>query len=280
MTSGELSWPAANQPVAEYLSALTDRTRAILGSNLVGVYAAGSLALGSYQQGRSDIDIAIVCGAALDRPTKEQLIAALRHEALPCPARGLELVVYTAAVAGAGTPEPGFEVELNTGPLMDFRATWAGEDRTEPDGTFWYAIDRSILAERGRSLVGPPATEIFRSVPLAALIELLIASLRWHLALQHDLPTDQPAAWTSDAVLNASRALRRVQSGTWADKVTAGREIGQATADQLGVDGSSVVQRDVVAQALAARSGAAGPSVGQARQFQRAVLAALQRAAR
>jgi len=279
MTSDEVNQPG-NPAVKEYLSALTDRTRTILGSNLVGVYAAGSLALGSYEQGRSDIDIAIVCGTALDRPTKEQVIRGLRHESLACPARGLELVVYRREVATAGTPEPGFEVELNTGRRMDFRATWAGEDRAEPDGTFWYAIDRSILAERGRSLVGPPADEIFRSVPEAVLIDLLIASLHWHLAQEITVPVDQPADWTSDAVLNACRAWRRVLSGHWSDKVTAGGEVTQAAIGQFEADDHQEgIEWEVVDQAIAARDGAAGPLVGQAREFQRGVLARLQRAA-
>ena len=93
-------------------------------SDLVGVYAAGSLALDAYEPDRSDIDIAIVCSAALPMATKESIVAALRHESLPCPARGLELVVYRTEVAGAATSDPGFEVELNTGPRMDFRATY------------------------------------------------------------------------------------------------------------------------------------------------------------
>ena len=62
------------------------------------------------------------------------------------PARGLELVVYTRATAGAGRPEPGFEVELNTGPAMTFRATYDPADRPVADGRFWYALDRSILS--------------------------------------------------------------------------------------------------------------------------------------
>ncbi len=153
---------------------------------------------------------------------------ALRHESLPCPARGLELVVYRAAVADAGRPDPGFEVELNTGPRMPFRATWSGADRQLADGTFWYAIDRSILAENGLALLGPPAGTLFRSVPDEDLIALLIASLRWHLGPVDDPVPDaeaESAPWTDDAVLNACRAWRRMQSGHWTSKQVAGREV-------------------------------------------------------
>ncbi len=264
--------------VADYLTALTERAQSILGANLVGVFAAGSLALDAYEHGRSDIDIAIVCAGAMALPVKQTIVGALRHEALPCPARGLELVVYRSAVAGAGRPDPGFEVELNTGPRMSFRATWAGVDRQAADGTFWYAIDRSILAERGVALLGPPAGAVFRSVPDDELIALLIASLRWHLGLADESVPDPEfeddgsgdASWTADAVLNACRAWRRVLSGHWSSKRDAGREV-------LSLSDSGDLDHAVVEQALAARHGAAPPSVRAARAFQLSVLGRLER---
>src|SRR6476469_535943 len=44
--------------VRTYLVALAERCFGMLGSGLIGVYAAGSLALDAYQSGRSDIDVA------------------------------------------------------------------------------------------------------------------------------------------------------------------------------------------------------------------------------
>lgn len=258
--------------VTAYLDALSGRAQRVLGSELVGVYAAGSLALDAYQHGPSDIDVAIVCRSELDLVTKEAIVRALAHESLPVPARGLELVVYRADVAAAGTSDPGFEVELNTGPRMDFRVTWSGAGRHQRDGTFWYAIDRSILAEHGRTLLGPPAAEVFRSVRGTDLIDLLIASLRWHLESgAADSPesasTDTPVAWTADAALNACRGWQRVRTGRWLSKSDAGR--------QLLADDTSVVDRVVVEQAVAARSGGPAPTVTQTRHLQRQVLAAL-----
>jgi len=286
---------AVDSSVLEYLAALTERCAAILGPELIGVYAAGSIALDAYQPGRSDIDVAVVCAAPLARPQKEAIVQALRHESLACPARGLELVVYRTAAAAAGGRDPGFEVELNTGARMDFRATYAGQDRRPEDGTFWYAIDRSILAERGRAVSGPPAQEIFRSVSEPALVDLLIASLRWHLGSSPD--ADQPDAaaeqsedadagpsWTDDAVLNACRAWQRVSTGQWSSKVTAGEQV---LTDQPDIAAGGTTRRDdghgldraVVRQALQARAGAAPPGVSQARGFQRQVLMLLERMA-
>jgi hypothetical protein len=266
----------ADPHVREYLSALTERAAAVLGDKLVGVYAAGSIALDAYQSGRSDIDVAIIVADALDLSTKQAVIDALRTESLPCPARGLELVVYRSEVAAAGGSDPGFEVELNTGPQMPFRATFAGTDRRTEDGTFWYAIDRSILAERGLALFGPPATTVFRSVDDADLAALLGASLRWHLSVGADSggadtreESVEPAAWTDDAVLNACRAWRRVRSGHWSSKIEAGRQV-------LLAPPAAATLTDVVKKALQARSGGSAPGVRQARDFQRFVLAEIQ----
>ncbi len=260
--------------VAEYLAALVDRTRQILGPDLVGVYLAGSLAFDAYEHGRSDIDIAVVCAIELDDDRKHAVVDALRHESLPCPARGLELVVYSAAAAAAGGPAPGFEVELNTGPRMNFRATYAGADRRECDGTFWYGIDRSILAERGRAVHGPPAAEVFGPITEADLLDLLVASLRWHLAdvpdeVAHD---DDAPAWTDDAVLNAARAMVRVRTGRWSSKREAAVRL---LKDDAAGTGRAVLDRATLEQALAARDGGSAPSVGQARSFQQSVLGQL-----
>ena len=258
--------------VREYLAALAARSRDILERDLIGVYAAGSLALEGYQPGRSDIDVAIVVSRSLPAPAKQALVEGLRHETLPCPARGLELVAYRTEVAAAAAREPGFEVELNSGAAMPFRVTWTGQARREADGTFWYAIDRSILAERGVTVYGPAAGTIFRPVPDEHLVTLLIDSLRWHLAQpddEHDVDAVPGPPWTDDAILNACRALQRMLSGHWSSKVGAGQQLVWGDPDPA--------VRDVVSRAIDARQGGAHPSAQEAHTFQRTVLAALQR---
>jgi hypothetical protein len=141
-----------SEDVDRYLSAILETARAVLDRNFVGAYGAGSLALDAFQVGRSDVDIAVLCHDPLSDAIKRQLIARLRHSGLPCPGRGLELVVYTAATAQSGIREPGFELELNDGPAMDFRQTLQPADRPAADGTFWYGLDRSILHQSGRVL--------------------------------------------------------------------------------------------------------------------------------
>ncbi|MGC5022495.1 nucleotidyltransferase domain-containing protein [Micromonospora sp. DT47] len=245
--------------VRRYLADLVAAARQVLGDDLVGAYAAGSVGLDAYQPGRSDVDVALVCQRGLGERTKRDLVARLRHEALPCPARGLELVVYTRAVAGFGTPAPGFEVELNSGPRMPFRATWSAADRPAADGLFWYGLDRSILHQRGYALLGPPAAETFADLCPEDLRRLLVDALGWWLAL----PTpggDAPAPGAEDAVLGACRSLVRVRDGVWLSKVAAGRRLA-----------GSGPHAELIAQCVAARAGGTPPSGTQARAFQRGV---------
>ncbi|RZU76249.1 hypothetical protein EV384_4884 [Micromonospora kangleipakensis] len=247
--------------VGDYLGELVDRARDVLGDNLVGAYAAGSVGLDAYQPGRSDVDVALVVAHALDGSTKRTLVDRLRHEALPCPARGLELVVYRRDVAGSGTPEPGFEVELNTGPAMPFRATYAPTDRPAADGRFWYALDRSILHQSGLALLGPPAGDVFADLAPADLRRLLTEALAWWLALP--IPAgDGPAPGAEDAVLGACRSLVKARDGVWLSKVDAGYRLMER--------GEHV---ELIARSIAARRGEPPPSGPEARAFQRQVLA-------
>jgi hypothetical protein len=246
--------------VRRYLTDLVATARDVLGEDLVGAYAAGSVALGAYQSGRSDVDVALVCADALTPGRKRELVSQLRHEALPCPARGLELVVYRRDVARSGTPEPGFEVELNTGARMPFRVTWSGAERPAADGRFWYGLDRSILHASGQALLGPPAAEMFADLAPADVRRLLVEALTWWLAL----PTpagDEPAPGTEDAVLGACRSLVRHREGVWLPKVAAGRRL-----VERGHPATGLVER-----AIAARHGGPPPTGSEARAFQRTV---------
>lgn len=248
--------------VEAYLAAVVQRSREALGAEFVGAYVAGSLALNAFQPGRSDIDIVLLCRAPLAEATKRELIARLRHSALPCPARGLELVVYTLATAQSATAEPAFELELNDGPSMAFRQSLHPDDRPDEDGTFWYGLDRSILHQSGRALAGPPAAEAFTEIPVDAVRALLIESLNWWLA-----QTDEQAISTDDAVLGACRSLIRHRYGTWLSKVAAGQRL-------LADNHPSA---EVIEQSIAARTGAPPPSRQQAKAFQEGVLQAFRR---
>src|SRR3954451_2661716 len=156
-------------PLDPYLAELARRLRDGLGDGLVGVYAGGSYALGAYEPGRSDVDVTAVARGALPGAVKRGIVERVRHEALPCPARGLELVVYPLETARGGGGEPGFQLNLNSGARMPLRVDEAPGDIAG----FWFAIDRAILREHGIPLLGPPAAEVLAPIPRATLLRLL-----------------------------------------------------------------------------------------------------------
>jgi hypothetical protein len=166
------------------------------------VYLAGSGALGGYRHGRSEVDVAVVVREPLSRATKEALVSALRHEALPCPARGLELVVYAA-----GRPQP--DLNLNTGARMEFLATFEpGEDSPH-----WFVLDRAILGARGRTLWGLPPAETVSAPAEAEILEALAIGLQWY--------RDRPDTARDDAVLNAVRTRAYLDRDQWLSKAEA-----------------------------------------------------------
>ena len=209
-------------PTATYLDALLGRLRGVLGHELVAVYAGGSLALDGYDPQRSDIDVAVVCRRPLAADVKARVAAAVRHEALPCPARGLELVVYAEPTVRAASREPGYELNLNTGRAMPYHFSPAPGD----GAAHWYPIDRAILREHAIALAGPPASSLFGALPRAALLDVLAESVRWHLRAG--------TARADDAVLNACRALRFATDGAWVSKPAAG-EWARGRVDDAGL---------------------------------------------
>jgi predicted nucleotidyltransferase len=211
----------AHGPVRAYLDALLTASRAVLDDGLSGFFLAGSLTLGEFDIRRSDIDIAVVVATAISQEVKAELATQLSHNVIECPARGLELVVYSEAAARSGTPEPAFEMELNDGPAMAYRFTADPMSRPRQDGTFWYAIDRDILHQAGSPLMGPSASSVFAPPSPRDLRLLLIEAMDWQRAA--------PRSPGADAVLGACRSRVRILTGRWHGK----QQAGQLTVDAM-----------------------------------------------
>lgn len=165
-----------------------------LGDDLVGVYFVGSLALGGYVSGESDIDIAAVCEVSLSEPLRLNIAAAVADETDRCPARGLEFTLYRREVA-RGSTGADFEVNANGGPRMERRTRVSAGD--EPG--FWYVLDRGLAHRHGITITGPAAAEVFGELPRHVLLDAMRSSMRWHR--MHERATLY-------SVLNAARAWR------------------------------------------------------------------------
>lgn len=180
-------------------------SRRILGDGLHAAYLSGSVALGGYVPGQSDIDIIAVCRYPLPAGRKQTLADAISREAANCPARGLEFVLYSRGAVVAPSRTPRFEINLNYGPEIPYRLSL--DPAAEP--AHWFALDVSIVREHGLRLAGPPAREVFAPVPRPWLLDALEDSLQWHA--DHETLTHY-------SVLNACRSWRFAEEGVWSSK--------------------------------------------------------------
>jgi len=177
--SALLDLPAA---VGGYLdqvvSVLEERT------DLVAAYLLGSAAYGGYEHGRSDVDVTAVVARGLSLDEKDELVAAI--EALECPARKLELVVYSQEEAARETPR--FDLNLNTGDSVAFEP---GEESPH-----WFALDRAVGEKHAVALRGVDWNELFVAVSRKQLLDAFETALGWQ-------ERDDPLGRSS--VLNACR---------------------------------------------------------------------------
>jgi hypothetical protein len=164
-----------------YLDELVEALSTV--ATLSAVYLIGSPALGAYEHGSSDVDVIAVTDRALSLAERQALVEAA--EAIPCPARKLELVVYPR---GSDV----WQINLNTGEPATY------ETADEPG--FWFVIDRAIAEAHAIPLVGPSWREVFEPVPRGELLGALDESL------------DRVGA------LNAARTWAWLEDGTWISK--------------------------------------------------------------
>ena len=181
--------------VAAYGRHVVASLREVLGEGLSGAYYVGSIALGGYVAGESDIDIVAVSELAIPDQMKPPLAEAVFDTTKSCPARGLEFTLYRREVAESPPVAADFEVNVNGGPRMARAIRF--ESRAEPG--FWYVLDRAIAHRCGVVIWGPPPAETFAEVSRRALLDTMIESMRWHR--EHEKATLY-------SVLNASRAWR------------------------------------------------------------------------
>ena len=201
--------------VSAFGDQIVDTLRSILAEHFIGAYFVGSIALGGYVRGESDLDVVAVCDRDLNEATRQALVETLLDTATVCPARGLEFTLYRTEVAASARDETGFELNVNGGPRMTRSVHLASKD--EP--RFWYVLDRAIAHRNGVVIAGPPAREVFADFPRRVLLAMMTESMRWHR--EHEKATLY-------SVLNASRAWRfagenilgsKLDGAAWARKL-------------------------------------------------------------
>ena len=194
--------------MATYVEDVATEVHAALETSLVGVYLHGSAVLGGFDTRRSDVDIVVVSGGAVPRATRAAVAESLGEDALPCPARGLELSVVTHAAALAPSAHPPFELHVATAP-GDSKVVDGDGVGGDPDLVLHFAVCRAA----GRLVgAGTSPREAFAPVPRALVLAQLATELAWGVANAPD----------EYAVLNACRAWRFVADGAIVSKISGG----------------------------------------------------------
>jgi hypothetical protein len=197
----------------EYLSDLVSRLQRHLADRLVAAWVVGSSAVGDFDPQTSDVDVQAVSSVRLPRAELEALAAALSHEALPVPVRGLEFVLY--AREDLDDPRgPAFSLNLNTGPGMTHHEGYDPE--LEP--RFWFALDVAIAREHSRPLVGPSPATLLPELPRELLLAAHRESVAWYRANAPEVAavTDVRAhVWEAEGRwISKGEARRRVAQGS------------------------------------------------------------------
>ncbi|GBE25622.1 hypothetical protein BMS3Bbin02_01910 [bacterium BMS3Bbin02] len=198
-------WTTQGLPsdVQNYLSELTERVISVFGDRTVGVWLIGSAAYGGYTE-NSDLDVQ----TAVEGPTDSEvtaLVEMINHEALPCPAAGLEFVLYDRDVLVDPVAPLQWSLNLNGGPQ---RSASVSTDYTS-EAWFWFVLDLAVVREQSMTLHGQDLVDVVgpfsREVQVAAIAD----SVRWHA--EH-VPTGPSRS------ANAARGLRFIETGTWGSK--------------------------------------------------------------
>lgn len=183
------------------------RVVAALDEEPTAVYVVGSVALGAFEPGRSDLDMVAVFDRRLSDAEKHALARRVL-EVDVTPARQLELVAYAGGELALNVNSDPVLVELD--PPRETR--------------FWFVLDRAIAQQAAVAVAGPEWNEVFEPVPRTEVLAALAASLDWH---SEETPGD------ANTVLNALRGWRYLETGDWVSKPEAARWLHERVAGEI-----------------------------------------------
>ena len=147
------------------IEGFAERSKNILGDDLVGVYLHGSAVLGCFNPDKSDLDFIIVVKEPLSDAAKRTYMDMVTACSAAGPAKGIEMSVVLRNVCKPFVYPTPYELHFSEGHLK-----WYEDD---PDGYIreMNGVDKDLAAhftiinKKGRCLIGAPIGEVFGEVP-------------------------------------------------------------------------------------------------------------------
>jgi len=210
------TWATSSKVIQSEVTTLQTELQRLLDQNLLGMYLHGSLALGGFQPGRSDIDVIVVTAQRIDLETKRRCIELLlRISKMPCPLdiRFLvekDLFPYQHPLLCdlhySEIWRENFQQELRS----DTWKHWNDKAKRDPDLT----VHLTVLHRYGICVYGKPIAEALPLVPESDFRNAIIKDVQ----VAQAEPLYDPISF----VLNACRACAYLHDGTILSKDAGG----------------------------------------------------------
>jgi len=186
----------------------------ILGGDLVGVYAHGSMAFGCFAPERSDMDFLVVVEREPTDEQKHGLLEILQQLEAFAPAKGFEMsVVLAADCAVPEHPIPfclHYSIAHREACREDMDAYISRMRGNDPDLAAHFTVTRAV----GKAVWGKPVAEVFGEVPRSAYLDSIRADVADAAADVQENPVY--------VILNLCRVLAALREGAVLSKEQGG----------------------------------------------------------
>ncbi|PIQ73788.1 DNA polymerase subunit beta [Candidatus Roizmanbacteria bacterium CG11_big_fil_rev_8_21_14_0_20_36_8] len=208
------------KPTLSILKKITSTFSDFFGSDLVGIYVHGSVAMDCYNDMSSDIDFLIVVKKSLTLDEKQKLVK-VTLELVKDTTEKLEFSVITSEQLENFTYPTPYEFHYSDSWKQNYIAheIKLEETKSDPDLAAHFAITK----KRGFVLTGDPIFQIFPDVPLDQYLDSITRDVKWSFDNVMKGPNDGTCKVPTYAVLNFCRVLAFIKNNL----ITSKREGGE-----------------------------------------------------
>lgn len=206
-------WENCPDSISNLVNRIVDSYRTILHENLLGFYLHGSLAMGCFNPGQSDVDLLVVVRRSLIREEKKSIIDVLLEvNKAPSSVNPEMSIVLLENVVHPIYPTT-FELHYSSGWRERYLADEVDWDTQRFDEDL--VLHFLAIKRRGVCLYGSPIESVFPEIPGGMCVASLVNDLNWISTRLSSLPPTYP-------VLNPCRALAFLRTGIFMSKKEGG----------------------------------------------------------